>query len=99
MNEITTNTATVEDAGQWLDGAPAWTPSDAIHVDLMVYRKMICPVCKKRGGKVTPQRHCQTGAYRVLFELPNLSSPRSVLMRKGRRESLRSPTLDNTYCG
>ena len=68
MNQSTTNLKIAEGVNDgWLDGAPASVLSDTIHVDLMTYRKMICPVCRKRGGKVTPQRHSQTGAYRVLF--------------------------------
>ncbi len=51
--------------GQWYDGAPLAVPSEIVLIDLMVYRRMRCPKCRKRGMKAVPQ-HNASGGYRVL---------------------------------
>jgi hypothetical protein len=51
--------------GQWFDGAPLAVPSEIVLIDLVIYRKMRCPTCRKRGMKAVPQ-HTAAGAYRVL---------------------------------
>jgi hypothetical protein len=54
----------------WLDGAPLALPSEIILIDLIVYRKMTCAGCGKRGMKATPQ-HTAEGGYRVLCSCRN----------------------------
>jgi hypothetical protein len=48
----------------WRDGAPLSVPSDAVWHDMMIYRRLTCAVCRKRGMKAVPQHNGER--YRVL---------------------------------
>lgn len=57
---------TRQDAGgQWFDGAPLNVPSEIVLIDLLIYRRMRCPECRKRGMKAVPQ-HTTDGRCRIV---------------------------------
>jgi hypothetical protein len=62
---ITTPAAANEASGVWYDGAPLSLPSDLLLADLLAYRRLVCPDCRKRGMKARPQ-HNPGGRYRIL---------------------------------
>ena len=62
MNAITTPMNAEE--GGWQDGAPLSVPSEIVLIDLMVYRRMTCAGCGKRGMKAVPQHNGER--YRIL---------------------------------
>jgi hypothetical protein len=59
----TTTARLAEDSDGWLDGAPLSVPSEIVLIDLLIYRRMRCPQCRKRGMMAVPQHNGER--YRI----------------------------------